>query len=50
MCPKDFVRNRNIGNILEEAFLSQFDKLKFVGELCRSTGLQSRLEAPLFRD
>ncbi|MBR3903059.1 MAG: DUF262 domain-containing protein [Akkermansia sp.] len=25
-------------------------KLEFVGELCRSTGLQSRLEAPLFRD
>ena len=26
------------------------NKWEFVGELCRSTGLQSRLEAPLFRD
>ena len=30
MCPKDFVKNRNISNIFEEASLSQFDKLMFV--------------------
>ena len=30
MCPKDFVKNRNISNILEEASLSQIDKLMFV--------------------
>ena len=30
--------------------LYAFNKSEFVGELCRSTGLQSRLEAPLFRD
>ena len=29
---------------------TELDKWEFVGELCRSTGLQSRLEAPLFRD
>ena len=30
MCPKDFVKNRNISNILEEVSLSQLDKLMFV--------------------
>ena len=45
VCPEDLVSNRNISNILEEAPY-QPDKLEFVGELCRGTGLQSRLEAP----
>ncbi len=48
-CPKDFVENRNISNILEESPPLR-NKLEFIGELCRSTRLQSRLEAPLFRD
>ena len=49
MWAKDFVSNGNISNIAEEAHPLP-DKLEFVGELCRSTGLQFRLEAPLFRD
>ena len=49
MWAKDFVSNGNISNIAEEAHPPP-DKCEFVGEFCRGTGLQSRLEAPLFRD
>ena len=47
-CPKDLgYVDLQLGTSKNSKLIN---KLEFVGELCRSTGLQSRLEAPLFRD
>ena len=39
MCPKDFVSNRNISNVLKEAPLIPTNWNLAGEELCRSTGL-----------